>query len=62
MDDSSHDQDHIYRVLYTALDIARTLPNVRVSNKNKKYKVENIAREYKVFGFLYRHFRKNMIT
>ena len=27
MDDSSHDQDHIYRVLYTALDIARTLPN-----------------------------------
>lgn len=28
MDDSSHDQDHIYRVLYTALDIARTLPNV----------------------------------
>lgn len=28
MDDSSHDKEHIYRVLYTALDIARTLSGV----------------------------------
>lgn len=28
MDDSSHDKEHIYRVLYTALDIARTLSDI----------------------------------
>mgnify|MGYP002508580599 CR=1 FL=1 len=28
MDDSAHDKDHVYRVLYTALDIAQTLQHV----------------------------------
>ena len=28
MEDSAHDKEHIYRVLYTALDIAQTEPNV----------------------------------
>lgn len=26
MEDSAHDKEHIYRVLYTALDIAGTMP------------------------------------
>ena len=28
MDDSAHDKEHVYRVLYTALDIAQTLQDV----------------------------------
>lgn len=28
MEDSAHDKEHVYRVLYTALDIAQTLPEV----------------------------------
>lgn len=28
MDDSSHDKEHVYRVLYTALDIAQTIPDI----------------------------------
>lgn len=28
MDDSAHDKEHIYRVLYHAMEIAKTLQNV----------------------------------
>ena len=28
MDDSAHDREHVYRVLYHALEIAKTLTNV----------------------------------